>query len=778
MTARDRDAEGRERVAGETHDDDATPAVTASTLDTSLDGASVPTSEGTSDAGDRASARTLLPPPAEPSADDLEPGSGVERADALDACEISEPSGTPSMSPSERPSRLSIPERETYFELHEPLAAAPLIGCFAAIGTAICAADALAAGSSLGELALATTFGTLLGTFVGAFVAAWTVPFALRWPRLAPWLSAFVGGLLGVFFAGAPGMFEPLVGPHGRLVWAAVVVGPLGGAVCGFVLSRAVRSRSMISSTVLLGAALAFAFVEPRFVALSPYPTAEWLIRLAPWAAAALALHELRRKRSRPLRPKLRWALFAVWAAMALVPLTRATAAPGELDGVLALRHPQLAIRLLRAATDLDGRGSAYFGGRRREVLVPPPAPRPCAPPPLVSAPENAPSVLLVTIDTLRVDHVGAYGYDRPTTARLDALAERGRLFERGYSAGGWTNVALPALHRGAPARSLRWRRLFATNEGLLEPEEIPSLGPERRVKFATLVLDDSGTAGCNPPSLAAQLAAAGYQTAAVIDTGGNAFLLPGFGLDVGFESYDTEPFDDDAEVARRAVAMIQRFEPGRPFFLWAHFYGPHAPDDRHADAPDFGDGAIDRYDHEIAHTDVQLGRLFEATSEDVLTIVTADHGELFGPLTRAHGNDLRPATVRVPFIVAGPGVTPGREGAAVGHVDIVPTVLAAVGAAEMGTGVGADLRGALPGGRVVLTDTWRFDARGRPTLDHAAAADATQIVARDLILQIDRAYGANDFARVPAAPAPRPALHQALEAYLAAAHPFPRTRR
>jgi hypothetical protein len=711
------------------------------------------------------------------------------------------PSTPPRRDPT--PTGHSIPpdSRESLLpdEPPDPPSTLELTACFGAIGALICGIEALAAGVSVADLWLATSIGLFASTLLGLTVSAATVP-ALRYlPRFGPAIAMLAGALAGVPFVAAPGMFEPLIGAHGRVVWAALVVGPLTGALAGFVIGRAVQLRSMFFALVLSAFALVLLFLEPRLVALPAYPAAAWGIRILPWGAAALALHQLRRRNAPPGSVRARRIFVAVWIALIGTAWLSAGRTRGELDDVLALRHPQLGVMLARALTDFDGDGfSRTFGGgdcddgnprvhpRAPEVvsnglddncrggdLAAPPARTRTGAPPTVPPPERAISVLLVTIDTLRVDRVGSYGYERPTTPSLDALAARGRRFDRAFSSGGWTAISLPSLLRGAPARELRWERLFATDDRMVEPVAIPRLGPKLRVKSAVLVSRDER------PALARHLAARGYRTGAVVDSGGNAFLLPGFGLDDGFERFDAEPIDDDTAVADRTLALLRELG-GSPFFVWAHFYGPHAPDRRHADAPDFGGGASERYDHEIAHADVQVGRLLAAVAgrSDVLVIVTADHGEILGPLTRAHGNDLHPYTVRVPLVIAGAGVTPGVEGGAVGFVDVARTVLAAGGIVSDGVASeGVDLRREVDPDRFVRMDTWRFDARGRATLDLSAVATADELVIRDRLLQVDTAVDPDDLERVPTRREPSAELVRALDDYLERARPFPRTR-
>lgn len=713
-------------------------------------------------------------------------------------------------------------------EPEDPPSALVLAGCFGVVGALLCGLETLFAGAGLADLWLAAALGLFAGTLLGTVIAAATIPPLRALPRAGPLVAMLAGALAGVPFVAAPGMFEPLLGANGRVVWAALVLGPFAGALTGFVVGRAVQQRSMFFATVLSTLALGLLFLEPRLIAMPAYPAAAWGLRLVPWAAGALALHQLRRRNAPPTARRTKVVLVSAWALLFASPWLAAGRGRGELDVLLALRHPELGVRLVRALSDFDGDGfSSLFGGgdcddgdaqvhpRAPEIAgngvdddcrggdrSPNAGPRaaPAAPTERVSptalpsdmsaaddphaasltehardasptqaADEPAPtSVVLVTVGALRVDRIGAYGYVRPTTPSFDELASRGRRFDRAFAAGSGSPVSLPALLYAAPARELRFARLFATDERLVEASALDALGPALRVKSAVLVPRDPR------PSLAERLAARGYQTLAVVDSGGRSFLLEGQGLARGFQRYDTSPFDDDTAVADRSLALL-RESRGRPFFLWTYFYGPNPPDRRHADAPDFGGGSSERYDHEIAHADVQVGRILAAVAErpDVVVIVTADHGESLGPLTRTNGNDLHPSVSRVPLIVAGAGVERGIEPEAVGLVDVASTVLAVAGLSHDG----ADLRARVPTGRRVLVDTWRFDPRGRAIVDQVAIATADELVIRDRLLQVDYAVDPDDLARVPTRRTPKAELVRALDRYLEDAEPFPRTQ-
>ena len=141
-----------------------------------------------------------------------------------------------------------------------------------------------------------------------------------------------------------------------------------------------------------------------------------------------------------------------------------------------------------------------------------------------------------------------------------------------------------------------------------------------------------------------------------------------------------------------------------RKFFVWAHFFEPHEPYDRHAGI-DFGARAMDRYDGEVAYVDRELGRLLEVVRRDfpnTYVAVTADHGEEFGEHgSFYHGNALYEPQVRVPLIIGGPGIEPRRIHGAAQVIDLPVTLLSLVAvpvAAEMrGTDLGPWLAGELP---------------------------------------------------------------------------------
>jgi arylsulfatase A-like enzyme len=258
--------------------------------------------------------------------------------------------------------------------------------------------------------------------------------------------------------------------------------------------------------------------------------------------------------------------------------------------------------------------------------------------------------VLLVTIDALRADHVGAYGYSRKVTPHLDELAARGAVFERAYCPTPHTSYSVTSLLTGKYMRPL-----------LLQG-----------------VGEDSDT-------LAGLLRTYGYRTA--------AFYPPAvFFIDQNrFQSFEKRQLDFEyrwvefAEGEKRLAQVrdyLQRAPRDKPLFLWVHLFGPHEPYEAHPGF-DFGDRDIDRYDSEIAAADATLGRLVALMHDRKpggVTIVTADHGEEFGDHGgRYHGSSVYEEQVRVPLVIVGPGVKAQRSTEVVQTIDLMPTVLSAL---------------------------------------------------------------------------------------------------
>jgi len=294
-------------------------------------------------------------------------------------------------------------------------------------------------------------------------------------------------------------------------------------------------------------------------------------------------------------------------------------------------------------------------------------------------------SLVLITVDTLRADHVSAYGYDRPTTPAIDAFAARSILFERAYSAAASTAPALASLMTS----------LYPHEHGVLE-----TFGFSLAAEHTTL---------------AERLQAAGFRTAAVLGIG---VLMPNRKLDQGFESYSSTAYTNERywlsarEVTDAALRWLDRNarDSDEPFFLWIHYFEPHQPYEivpaefrtrfvatpsAHPQLRGLEPGSrwhsyykerIDGYDGALAYVDSEIGRLFSALGDsgildDSMIVLTADHGETLGE-HHQHGHvfGLWEPIVRVPLVVSVPGVAPGRVRERVELVDVMPTALAELG--------------------------------------------------------------------------------------------------
>jgi choline-sulfatase len=344
------------------------------------------------------------------------------------------------------------------------------------------------------------------------------------------------------------------------------------------------------------------------------------------------------------------------------------------------------------------------------------------APPP--PEPAAARNLVVVTIDTLRADRVGTYGYKAARTAAIDGLARRGALFERAYSVAPITLTAHASLMTG----------LYPPGHGA-------------RHNGIRLDLD--------VPTLAETLGRAGFATGAFV----GAFPLDRrFGLIKGFGTYgDRMPRTAGGAPANErpgqaavdeALEWLAQNRAGR-HFLWVHLFEPHAP----YGTPGEGGSIGERYDAEVTEADRQAGRIFEAAGEDTAIVLTADHGEAFGEHGEiGHSIFVYDTTLRVPLILAGPGIPARRVEAPVSLVDLAPTVLQWLGLPAMDVD-GIDLMPLIQGAqpqlrelyaesyaplldfgwsplRSLRADGWKYIAAPRPELYHVAQDAAEE---RDL---------------------------------------------
>lgn len=281
-------------------------------------------------------------------------------------------------------------------------------------------------------------------------------------------------------------------------------------------------------------------------------------------------------------------------------------------------------------------------------------------------ASKPAPNVLLVTIDTVRADHLGCYGDTHIQTPTVDALAREGIVFEHAIS-------QVP----------LTWPSHAALLTGL-EP-------------FQNGVQDFAGQPlDARFRSVAQAFRKNGYSTGAVV----SAFVLDrSWGLARGFDFYD-DAFSPEAFTARnpglierragesvsRALSWLKK-DPGTPFFFWLHLYDPHSPYD--PPEPYRAQYQNHPYDGEIAYADHELGRLIAWLKQAqlynrTLIVLLSDHGESLGEHgEHEHGFFVYNATIHVPLIVkppAGTGFRPTRISRVVETTAVAPTLLRLAG--------------------------------------------------------------------------------------------------
>lgn len=341
----------------------------------------------------------------------------------------------------------------------------------------------------------------------------------------------------------------------------------------------------------------------------------------------------------------------------------------------------------------------------------------------------DRPNVLIIVADALRADHVGCYGAARVKTPALDALAARGTRVEKTYASSSWTGPATASILTG----------LYPGSHGLMT--------------YRDRQRDDA-------ISVAEVFARAGYATAGIA---ANPVLSEKLGFGSGFDLWEEEIepgrlnhhrgapiyatltalslwpvpeiFPRAEEVVLRAVSWLERRGP-RPFFLYLHFMDPHDPyappppfDTMYARAgaeplrmqfgtlpeitqgtypvgPEDLDRLLSLYDGAISYMDGRIGELLETIDRlegpgRTIVVFTADHGEEFnehGGL--GHEHTLYEELVRIPLIVAGPGIGAGAviEGP-VRQIDIAPTILDAAGLSFPQPPEGASILTALASG-------------------------------------------------------------------------------
>ena len=315
---------------------------------------------------------------------------------------------------------------------------------------------------------------------------------------------------------------------------------------------------------------------------------------------------------------------------------------------------------------------------------------------------QRPPNILLVTVDTLRADHLSAWGYKRATSPNIDRLASEGVRFDQAQTQ--WPKTG--------PSFTSIFTSTYPKDNGIVRQIGIP--------------------VPCTFTMLAEALQRAGYSTHAVVANGavGREFYFDQ-GFDTFLESWKLPPPGDEADpngaenVTRLALAAAAKMDPAKPYFLWVHYLDPHAPyippvafqsrfqNDEHFDGSfeipvsnkhkqelaGIGKGQVlngdkrlafyvARYDAEISYVDQEIGRLLaemgqQKRLDDTLTAFTSDHGESLGEhgYYFNHGRFGFQTCLHVPLILHWPGrLKPAVDEAPVQLLHLAPTLLAAAG--------------------------------------------------------------------------------------------------
>lgn len=338
---------------------------------------------------------------------------------------------------------------------------------------------------------------------------------------------------------------------------------------------------------------------------------------------------------------------------------------------------------------------------------------------------DASPNILLITVDTLRADHLSLYGYSRETSPAIDAIGEEGMVFERMYA-----------------QRGLTWPSLASI---------LTSQYPHQHgVRDNWMMLSGS------EPTLASVLGGEGYECAAFL-TNTSEQQYAGFDL---VEGQDALPYTNDMAATQNAAEWFRKRSKREPFFVWVHYIAPHAPYgppepfasrflppgtkpvDTSVEAlldyavrgvfpePGFLDACEAQYDGEIAFVDNEINTLLETLRElglfeETVIAVASDHGEELFQHNTHHGHypSVYSAVDQVPFVMRLPyGTMTARCARVVQAIDIAPTLLAAAGfdAPEAFHGVNLlDVVDGVPDGEAFAVAEWEDKILTITTAEH-----------------------------------------------------------
>ncbi len=534
-----------------------------------------------------------------------------------------------------------------------------LAGLLDALATLRASPDMLDLANPFHVLVIDGGMGALAGALLAVVFVGWTLAFQ-REPARSRWLSAahavtlvlalpvvvydafaLFGGTQAARVPGHRFLSVILILVGAATIWVAVTL-------WGRLLARAEptdgpghlpgRSKVLILSCGLaLVAGALLAGWANRHVLPRLYPWFHLSLTLFALLACILAVRLLLGLGRRLLGKRSTWLLAAI-AAVVLVAgafVERPILSRSQGLRYFIYEKTQLAslfARLLPTPKHRPGHASTVAAG---EGL-----------PPLTGGPHRpGADIVLITIDALRADHLGCYGYARATTPNIDALAARGVRFEHAYTQAPHTSFSLASVMIG---------KYYPTLARLASSEK--------------------------HETMASIFRRYGWKTA--------AFFPPAvFYIDANkMEAFEASHFDFEyvkyeylsAEGRLGQIEDFLRAEHPDKLFLWLHLFEPHEPYEKHAGF-DFGDADIDRYDSEIAYADSVVGKVvasIERRRPGAVIILAADHGEEFGEHGgRYHGTTLFEEQVHVPLIMVVPGLSPHVVSGPTQLIDIPATI-------------------------------------------------------------------------------------------------------
>jgi len=662
------------------------------------------------------------------------------------------------------------------------------IAAWAAVGTAafgsIALLDLLVAGQDRGASTVfwLASVSLVVGAMHGLCWGAALMLLGRMRPRVGQvfWVAM---GLLGAAWLSIElGVFVRLGGPYHNLALSALAGSAVLGAGLGlgalgmqpsarrprgYLPGLRLRYRALIAAVLVVGA-VATAWLD-RTIEVGDYAAAHLALQVAGVWALLFAVMLFQER----LGPRLtRTAKIGGVALTVCFIATVATLGPRherQLSAMLGQPYPSLALRSLRVLGDPDGDGySAYLGGSdcdSFDAAVNPGAEEipgngvddncrlgdPWSDARRIGEIEwpDAPSsrsVILITVDTVAAVHTSLYGNGRDTTPQLVKWSKGAAVFDRAYTSGGWTSLALSSLFRGLYPRRLQWTKLVETTEmRLLRVPAAPKMQPgEKHKNLYALPLDDPQL------SLATAMKKRGLTTVAVVNDGHTEFLGKEF-MGAGYDRYvDLDKYREkkagkvyDGHVTTEAIKALRKLPKGKPFFMWVHYFGPHLGNSRHAGIKSFGRSQAGRYEHEIRYMDREVARLLKVVrargrKQDIAVVFTSDHGEVVSRKGRGHGRDLRERATRIPLVVQARNYKPGRYRPVASLVDVFPTVLGLTQTPIPDGLDGIDLRRIVEGDaevakRQLITETWRLDKQGARRTDKVAAFDGQLKLTWDL---------------------------------------------